>query len=271
MSKIHKKAKEEQQKINKITKEVFEKIEEKKWASNKIILPDKFADCKTKDTSLRELYLVEGDSAYGSVVTARDSTFQAVLSGKGKIKNALKDNPNITLKNDIIISIISVLGCGVEIKVDDKTYGCFNINNLNWDKIIICTDGDVDGFQIRCLYLAFFYKFMPSLIKMGKVYIVETPLYEIEYRGKSIFAYSDYEKSEITKSLEGNYKVKRAKGLGENDPDMMWETTMNPATRRLKQVVSGENDYILDVMLGDFLEERKQVISELFEQYMRVS
>ena len=233
----------------------------------------KFIDCRTRDTNIRELYIVEGDSALGSCKMGRDAEFQAIIPVRGKILNCLKTDFDKILKSDIIVDLIKVLGCGVEIKnKHNKNLNNFNLKDLRWNKVIICTDADVDGYQIRTLILAMFYRLMPSLIENGKVYIAESPLYEITYKGKSYFAFNEQEKTKIIDKLKGDkYTIQRSKGLGENDPDMMWETTMNPATRRLIQVTPEEAEItkeVFDLLLGDNLQGRKDYIAENGSKYL---
>jgi DNA gyrase subunit B len=195
----------------------------------------KFVDCRTKDVEKRELYIVEGDSALGSCKLGRNAEFQAIMPVRGKILNCLKSDINTILKNDVIVDLIKVLGCGVEIQSSKaKDLQSFDMDKLRWNKIIICTDADVDGYQIRTLILTMLYRLVPSLIKNGKVFIAETPLYEITSSDKkTYFAYDEGEKAAILAKLKGKCTIQRSKGLGENEPEMMWETTMNPETRRL--------------------------------------
>lgn len=226
----------------------------------------KFVDCRTKDVSRREVFIVEGDSALGSCKQARDSEFQAVIPVRGKILNCLKADYNRIFKNEIITDLIKVLGCGVEVKAKTKDLSSFNLDNLRWNKIIICTDADVDGYQIRTLILTMIYRLMPTLIREGKVFIAESPLYEINYKDQVWFAYTEIEKKQVLSELEGKkYTIQRSKGLGENDADMMWLTTMNPKTRRLIRVdpsdpTATQNQF--DLLLGDNLAGRKQHIAE---------
>ena len=235
----------------------------------------KFVDCRTKDVSLREVYIVEGDSALGSCKLGRDSEFQAIMPVRGKILNCLKADYDKIFKSEIITDLLRVLGCGVEINSKhNKNISLFDINNLRWNKIIICTDADVDGFQIRTLILAMLYRLVPTLIDEGKVFIAESPLFEITCKGKTYFAYNEKEKSDILKKL-GNEKVsvQRSKGLGENDPDMMWETTMNPETRRLIKINSEDVEHtamIFDLLLGDELNARKEYIAENGHLYLEM-
>ena len=233
----------------------------------------KFVDCRTKDVSRRELYIVEGDSALGSVKQGRDAEFQAVMPVRGKILNCLKADYDKIFKNDIITDLIRVLGCGVEVRTKaNKDLSAFDLSALRWNKVIICTDADVDGFQIRTLILTMIYRLMPTLIEQGLVYIAESPLYEITYKDKPYFAFDETEKAVILKKLEGKkIMIQRSKGLGENEADMMWETTMNPASRRLIRVNPDEaaaTAEMFDLLLGDNLAGRKEYIAENGAQYL---
>lgn len=224
----------------------------------------KFVDCRTKDLSKREIYIVEGDSALGACKLARDSEFQALMPIRGKILNCLKADYDKIFKSEIILDLIRVLGCGVEIKSKHaKEFDTFDLESLNWDKVIICTDADVDGFQIRTLILSMIYALMPTLINEGKVFIAETPLYELTASKKTYFAYSDKEKNEMLQTLKSPVNIQRSKGLGENEPEMMWLTTMSPETRRLIQIEPEDlerTDKMFEVLLGDDLEGRKEFI-----------
>ena len=227
----------------------------------------KFVDCRTKDTTRRELYIVEGDSALGSVKLSRDAEFQGIMPVRGKILNCLKADYAKIFKSEIITDLLKVLGCGVEVHDKHaKDMAAFDLMNLRWNKVVICTDADVDGFQIRTLILTMLYRLCPTLIKEGYVYIAETPLFEITCKEKTWFAYSEKEKAEVVRQLEGKkYKVDRSKGLGENDPEMMWLTTMNPETRRLVKVLpddAEETARVFDLLLGDNLSGRKDYIAE---------
>lgn len=233
---------------------------------------EKFVDCRTKDVSRREVFIVEGDSALGSCKQARDAEFQAVIPVRGKILNCMKTDYAKIFKSEIIMDLIKVLGCGVEVEAKTKDLNQFNIDNLRWDKVIICTDADVDGYQIRTLILAMIYRLMPTLIKEGKVYIAESPLYEITCKDEVWFAYDEQEKAQAIEEI-GNtkYSVQRSKGLGENDADMMWLTTMNPKTRRLIKI--SESDALktietFDVLLGEDLQGRKDKIAEEGYKYL---
>ena len=227
----------------------------------------KFVDCRTKDVSRREIYIVEGDSALGSVKLSRDAEFQGIMPVRGKILNCLKADYARIFKSEIITDLMKVLGCGVEVKNKHvKDLSAFDLGNLRWNKVVICTDADVDGFQIRTLILTMLYRLCPTLIEEGYVYIAESPLFEINCGDKTWFAYSEREKAEIMKELEGKkVKVDRSKGLGENDPDMMWLTTMNPETRRLIKVMPETAEAtaaMFDLLLGDNLQGRKEHIAE---------
>ncbi|MBQ3548334.1 MAG: DNA topoisomerase [Oscillospiraceae bacterium] len=264
--------------INKRSRETAEKtrINQKKKLTEKIDIANrvqKFVDCRTKDVERREIYIVEGDSALGACKQSRDAEFQGLMPVRGKILNCLKaDYPRI-FKSEIITDLMKVLGCGVEVSAKAvKDLNQFDINNLRWNKVIICTDGDVDGFQIRTLILTMLYRLCPTLIQEGYVYIAETPLFEITCRDKTYFAYSEKEKADIVRSLEGKkISIQRSKGLGENDPEMMWLTTMNPATRRLIKVLpddAEETARVFDLLLGDDLAGRKSYIAENGYKYM---
>ena len=227
----------------------------------------KFVDCRTKDVSKRELYIVEGDSAMGAVKLSRDAEYQGIMPVRGKILNCLKADYAKIFKSDIITDLLKVLGCGVEVKDKHvKDLSAFDLDNLRWNKVVICTDADVDGFQIRTLILTMLYRLTPTLIQQGYVYIAESPLYEITCKEKTWFAYSDKEKNDIVASLEGKkYDIQRSKGLGENEPDMMWLTTMNPETRRLVKVMPTDAEatsQTFDLLLGDNLQGRKDHIAQ---------
>lgn len=236
----------------------------------------KFVDCRSKDLSKRELYIVEGDSALGSVKLGRDAEFQAVIPVRGKILNCLKAEFNKIFKNDIITDLVKVLGCGIEVNSkSNKELSTFDLSALKWSKVIICTDADVDGYQIRTLILTMLYRLMPTLIDEGYVYIAESPLFEINTKDKTYFAYTEKEKADILKKLgKTKYSLNRSKGLGENEPDMMWLTTMNPETRRLIRVFPEEIEKtakIFDMMLGDNLQGRKNFISEFGQDYLELA
>ena len=233
----------------------------------------KFVDCRTRDVSRREVYIVEGDSALGSCKQGRDSEFQAIMPIRGKILNCLKADYDKIFRSDVITDLLKVLGCGVEVKAKaSKELSTFDLANLRWNKVIICTDADVDGFQIRTLILTMLYRLTPTLIDEGYVYIAESPLYEITCKGKTYFAFDEGEKAEILKKLDGKkYTIQRSKGLGENEADMMWETTMNPETRRLIRVMpedAAATSEMFDLLLGENLSGRKEYIAENGWQYL---
>jgi len=233
----------------------------------------KFVDCRSKDVSERELFIVEGDSALGACKQGRDAQFQAIMPVRGKILNCLKAEYNKIFKSDIITDLVKVLGCGVDVDSKaNKDLSTFDIDNLRWNKVIICTDADVDGFQIRTLILTMIYRLMPALIDLGYVYIAESPLYEITTRNKTYFAYDESERIDILNTI-GNekYTLQRSKGLGENEPDMMWLTTMNPASRRLIKVTPAdaeETSMMFDILLGDNLAGRKEYIALHGNEYL---
>jgi len=266
--------------INKRSRESAEKqrLGMKKKLSGSIDIANrvqKFVDCRTKDVSRREIYIVEGDSALGSVKLSRDAEFQGIMPVRGKILNCLKaDYPRI-FKSEIITDLLKVLGCGVEVQGKfAKELSAFDLDNLRWNKVVICTDADVDGYQIRTLILTMIYRLCPTLIREGCVYIAETPLFEINCGDKTWFAYTDKEKNDIVRDLEGKkVKVDRSKGLGENDPEMMWLTTMNPETRRLIRVTPEDMERtseVFDLLLGDNLQGRKDHIAENGYKYLEM-
>lgn len=267
--------------INKRSREQAERarLNIKKKLSGNIDLANrvaKFVDCRTKDVSRRELYIVEGDSALGSVKQGRDSEFQAIMPVRGKILNCLKAGYDRVFKSDIITDLLKVLGCGVEVKGKTaKDISAFDLESLRWNKIVICTDADVDGYQIRTLILTMLYRLVPTLIEKGYVYIAESPLYEIIYKDKSYFAFDENEKAKILKKFEGKkLTIQRSKGLGENEAEMMWETTMNPASRRLIRVQpceAKETADMFDLLLGDNLEGRKEYIAENGHLYLEMA
>ena len=234
-----------------------------------------FVDCRTKEVSRRELFIVEGKSAMGACVQARNPDFQAIIPVRGKILNCLKAEYQKIFKNEIITDLIKVMGCGVEVRSKaNKDLANFDLSLLRFSKIIICTDADVDGFQIRTLILTMLYRLTPTLIEQGYVYIAETPLYEINTKSDTYFAYNESEKSEILREIEGQkYTIQRSKGLGENDPDMMSLTTMNPATRRLVKVDPADAEAtaaMFDLLLGDNLTGRKDMIASCGSQYLEM-
>ena len=264
--------------VNKRSRESAEKtrLNIKKQLSGNVDVTNrvqKFVDCRSKDLSKREIYIVEGDSALGACKMGRDANFQAIIPVRGKILNCLKADYDKIFKSEIITDLLKVLGCGVEIKTKHgKDFNAFDIGNFRWNKVIICTDADVDGFQIRTLILSMLYALVPTLIEMGYVYIAESPLFEITCKNDTYFAYNEKEKTEILEKLEGkNVTIQRSKGLGENQPEMMWQTTMNPETRRLIKVNLEDAEktaQMFDVLLGDNLAARKDYIAENGGKYL---
>ena len=268
----------EQALINKRSRENAEKtrqsiktnLQQKTDMANRV---QKFIDCRSKDRTRREVYIVEGDSAAGACRTSRDAEFQGVMPVRGKILNCLKEDYPRIFKSEIIMDLLRVLGCGVE--VNDKrlkNLGTFDLENLNWNKVIICTDADVDGYHIRTLILTMLYRLVPTLIREGYVFIAESPLYEINCKEKTYFAYTDMEKNKILEEI-GDQKcsINRSKGLGENDPDMMWLTTMNPDTRRLIKVLPEDveqMEHMFNLLLGNDDAGRKKHIAEHGKEYL---
>lgn len=258
--------------INKRSREDAEKTRlniKKKLTSNMDITSRvaKFVDCRSKDKEIKELFIVEGDSALGACKQARDPDFQAIIPIRGKILNCLKADFNRIFKSEIITDLIKVLGCGVEVKSkSNKDLASFDLNLLRWNKVIICTDADVDGFQIRTLILTMIYRLTPTLINEGKVFIAESPLYEINTKSNTYFAYTEKEKDEFINQIGNDkYTIQRSKGLGENEPEMMNMTTMNPKTRRLIKVMPTDIEQtanMFDILLGDNLSGRKEYITE---------
>ena len=267
--------------VNKRARESAEKTKSsvKKKLSGSVDIANrvqKFVDCRSKDTDLRELYIVEGDSALGSVKMSRDAEFQGIMPIRGKILNCLKADYNRIFASPIITDLMKVLGCGVEIQGKKmKELSSFDLDNLRWSKVVICTDADYDGFQIRTLVLTMLYRLCPTLIQEGYVYIAESPLFEITCKDKTWFAYNEAEKAEILRKLgDKKVKIQRSKGLGENDPEMMWMTTMNPDTRRLIKVMPEDAErtaWYFDVLLGDELAQRKTFIAENGAKYLELA
>ena len=264
--------------INKQSREHAEKTRQsiKKTMSSQLDIANrvaKFVDCRSRDASVRELYIVEGDSAMGAVKTSRDSEFQAIMPVRGKILNCLKADYDRIFKSEIITDLIRVMGCGVELGgKSKKDLATFDLASLRFNKVVICTDADVDGYQIRTLILTMLYRLVPTLIEKGYVYIAESPLYEINTKSKTYFAYTEQEKAGILARVENEkYTIQRSKGLGENDPEMMWLTTMNPASRRLIQVLPAdaeETSRVFDLLLGDNLAGRKEHIALHGAEYL---
>ncbi len=263
--------------INKRSREKAEttRLDIKKQLTGKIDIVnriDKYVGCRSKDPERRELYIVEGDSALTSCKLGRAAEFQAIIAVRGKTLNCLKSGYDKIFKSEVIMNLLKVIGCGVEIKGKVKgDIAAFDYDALRWSKIIICTDADEDGYQIRTLILTMFYRLLPTLIKKGKVYIAESPLFEITCKDKIQFAYNEQEKQDIVAKLgNAKYTLQRSKGLGENEPDMMWQTTMNPETRRLIKVNEAdaeETARIFETLLGDDLEARKEYITLYGNQY----
>ena len=234
---------------------------------------EKFVPCHSKDPAIREVYIVEGDSAMSSCKLARNAEFQAIIPVRGKTLNCMKSTYEKIFASDIIVDLLKVIGCGVEVKAKKSDIATFNYDQLKWNKIIICTDADEDGFQIRTLLLTMFYRLLPTLIERGKIYIAESPLFEITAGSETYFAYNEQEKSEIIEKL-GNkkYVIQRSKGLGENEPDMMWRTTMCPQTRRLIAITPADAEAtarMFDVLLGDALADRKRFITDYGHMYIK--
>ncbi|MBQ5749152.1 MAG: DNA topoisomerase [Oscillospiraceae bacterium] len=265
--------------VNKRSRETAEKARQtlKKKLTGTLDISNrvqKFVDCRTKDVSKREIYIVEGDSALGSVKLSRDAEFQGIMPVRGKILNCLKADYDRIFKSEIITDLIRVLGCGVEVQLKKaaKDLSAFDLANLRWNKVVICTDADVDGYQIRTLILTMIFRLCPTLIEQGYVYIAESPLYEITCKDKTWFAYSETEKADILRELDGKkVTINRSKGLGENDPEMMWMTTMNPETRRLVKVMPEDivrTQEVFDLLLGDNLAGRKEHIAENGYKYI---
>ena len=258
--------------VNKRSRETAEKtrINVKKKLGGSLDVSNrvkKFVDCRSKDPEKREVYIVEGDSALGACKLGRDSEFQAIIPLRGKILNCLKADYDKIFSSDVIVDLLRVLGCGVEIKSKhNKDLSSFDLGNLRWNKVIICTDADVDGYHIRTQVLTMIYRLVPTLIEKGYVYIAESPLYEINTKKDTYFAFSEQEKADILKRIDGQrYTIQRSKGLGENQPDMMWRTTMNPETRRLIKIMPDDvirTQEVFDLLLGDNLSGRKEHIAE---------
>ncbi len=235
---------------------------------------EKFVDCRSRDVNEREIFIVEGDSALGACKQARDSSFQAIIPVRGKILNCLKSEYDKIFKSDIIVDLIKVLGCGVEVNSKkSKDVSSFSIDNLRWNKVILCTDADVDGFHIRTLLLTMIHRLMPTIIREGKVFIAESPLYEIRCKDQTYFCYTEKEKADVLSQIgNAKYTVQRSKGLGENDADMMWLTTMNPKTRRLIKVEPENIESLMEekfeLFMGDDLQGRKDFIAENGHMYI---
>ena len=264
--------------INKRSRETAEKARQgmKKKLSGSIDIANrvqKFVDCRSRDPEKREIYIVEGDSALGSVKLSRDAEYQGIMPVRGKILNCLKADYVRIFKSDVITDLMKVLGCGVEVKdKHTKDVSSFDLNNLRWNKVIICTDADVDGFHIRTMLLTMLYRLTPTLIREGKVFIAESPLYEITTKNQVYFAYDEAEKEQFIKEIgDEKYTIQRSKGLGENEPDMMNFTTMNPKTRRLIKIMPDDAEQtaaIFDILIGNNLQARKDYIVEHGSEYI---
>ncbi len=264
--------------LNKRSRETAEKARtaaKKKLSTNVDVTNrvKKFVDCRSKDPNERELYIVEGDSAKGSVVQGRNAAFQAVMPIRGKILNCFKADMDKIFGSPIITDLLKVLGCGVEVKTrHNKEFPAFDLSSLRWNKIIICTDADYDGYHIRALVITMIYALIPSLIENGKVFIAESPLFEITHKKDTYFAYNEREKAEILATLpDKGVDIQRSKGLGENEPEMMSRTTMNPETRRLIQIMPEDakaTEEMLELLLGDNLAGRKEFIAENGGKYI---
>ncbi len=257
---------------DKMRQSLKKKLEGNIDLSNRV---EKFVDCRSRDVEKRELYIVEGDSALGSVKLARDSEYQAIMPVRGKILNCLKAGYDKIFKSEIITNLLKVLGCGVEVQSKaNKDLSNFSLDNLRWNKVVICTDADYDGYQIRTLILTMLYRLTPTLIQQGYVYIAESPLYEIQCKDETYFAYTEAEKNRIIGGFDGKkYTIQRSKGLGENDPEMMSLTTMNPGTRRLIKVMPSDitaTQEMFDMLLGDNLTARKDFIAKYGSRYLDI-
>lgn len=223
-------------------------------------LSGKLAPAQSKNAKINELFLVEGNSAGGSAKGGRDRKFQAILPLRGKVINADKANLDDLFKNEEINTMIYTIGAGVG--------QSFSVSDSNYDKVIIMTDADVDGAHIQILLLTFFYRYMRPLIEEGKLYIALPPLYKLDYGKKKFYAYSDEELNEIKRENTGKYSIQRYKGLGEMNPEQLWETTMNPDTRSLIRVNIDDASLAekrVSVLMGDKVEPRKEWINENVE------
>ena len=253
------------------TRDIKKKLSGTMDVSNRV---EKFVTCRSKDPNIREVYIVEGDSAMSSCKLGRNADFQAIIPVRGKTLNCMKSSYEKIFASDIIVDLLKVIGCGVEVKSSKKSeLGTFDYNQLKWNKIIICTDADEDGFQIRTLLLTMFYRLLPTLIEKGKIFIAESPLFEITAGNETYFAYNEQEKLDILSKLgTKKYTLQRSKGLGENEPDMMWRTTMCPQTRRLIAVTPTDAEAtarMFDVLLGDALQDRKKFITDFGHLYIK--
>ena len=220
-------------------------------------LPGKLADCSSSDPAKAELYIVEGESAGGSAKQARTRDYQAILPLRGKILNVEKAADIKTLANEEIRNLITVMGTNIKDSLD--------LSKLRYGKIIIMTDADVDGAHIRTLLLTFFYRFAKEIIQNGNLYIAQPPLYRVQKGSKIEYVYSEKEVDEVIRKMGANSVVQRFKGLGEMNPSQLWETTMNPETRKLLQVTIEDAAYaerLLSILMGEKVEPRKKFIEE---------
>jgi DNA gyrase subunit B len=231
----------------------------RKSALESLTLPGKLADCSERDPARSELYIVEGDSAGGSAKQGRDRHFQAILPLRGKILNTERARLDKILNNNEVKALISALGVGIG--------DGFDIENLRYGRVIIMTDADVDGSHIRTLLLTFFFRYMPALIENGHLFIAQPPLYQVKAGKEVNYTYTESENSELLRSMQKNskkYELQRYKGLGEMNPDQLWETTMDPSNRTLLQVAIEDAvmaDRTFDMLMGSEVAPRRRFIT----------